>query len=196
MNLKRLISNKSHWTINKHLAKKIGLESTLILQHLIDYSEYHNKETIFQTYKQIQSALNLSEYSVKNGVPKLKELGFISTERKGMGYKNHYTIHPTAIIDFLTQPASEGEITPASEVSTKSPLSEGENNLSSEGEIDLPSEGENTPAINKNINNKNIFKKNIIEKYNSNSTERAHMDKFFTQSKPSQYEINELDNLI
>ena len=48
MNLKKIISNTSYWTVNKHLAKEIGLEATLILQHLIDWGDYHNKTTIFQ----------------------------------------------------------------------------------------------------------------------------------------------------
>lgn len=171
MKLKKLISNKSHWTINKHLAKEIGLEATLVLQHLIDWSEYHNKETIFQTYAQISEELNISEHSIKKiCIPKLKQLGFISIERKGIGYKNYYTIHSYAIGDFLTHPASEVKNTSPSEVSMNPPMSEvnttplkGENNLTSE--VNTTSlMGENNTANSNNIISKNNKQKNINKK--------------------------------
>ena len=189
MNLKKLISNKSHWTINKHLAKEIGLESTLILQHLIDWSTYHNKETIFQTYEQIQSELGLSEYAVKKVcIPNLKKLGFISITRKGMGYKNHYTVHNDVIVDFLSNPTSQVEIDPSSEVRSKSPTSQVENNLSSQVE--------NTSAISKNIVNNNLDSKNIDKDLDNTSTGRTHMDTSFSQSPYSSQEINSLDEII
>jgi len=188
MRLKKLLGNQSHWSINKELSREIGLNETLILQHLIDWCDYHKKNTIFQTYEQIQADLGLSEHSVKRvGIPKLKELGFISTERKGVGYKTHYTLHENVIVDFLTRPSREvnstplessGSISPTSKVNSPSLI--GESNMSSEvnttGLI-----GESTLAISNNISINNVdeedmtkestdegvgagFNKNIIEK--------------------------------
>lgn len=181
MNLKKLISNKSHWTVNKHLAKEIGLETTLILQHLIDWSDYHNKNEIFQTYEQIQNELGISAHSVKRvGIPKLKELGFISVSRKGVGFKNHYTIHTNVILDFLTRPTSEVNTTGLEEGSTDSPTSEvkftslkGENNLSSEDENDL--------AINKNILNQEYNSEKSI--YEETIASGAGWNKDFVENK-------------
>lgn len=189
MKLKKLISNNSHWTINKHLAKEIGLEATLILQHLIDWSDYHKKQTIFQTYAQIAEELNVSEHSVKKiAIPKLKKMGFISTERKGVGYKNYYTIHDHVILDFLRHPASEVESTPPDEVSTDSPLSE-VNTTPLIGEIHPASEvkttslmGENNLAISNNIISKNISQESI---YKETTTKEAVVgwDKDFVDNK-------------
>ena len=39
MELKQLIGNNAYWTINKAIAKKYGLNATLVLQHLIDLEE-------------------------------------------------------------------------------------------------------------------------------------------------------------
>ncbi len=151
MQLKKLISNKSHWTVNKHLAREIGLETTLILQHLIDWSDYHKKETIFQTYEQIENELGLSNHAVKRvGIPELKKRGFISVERKGVGYKNYYRVNNKAIFDFLTQPTSELNMTPLEEDSVNSPTSEVES-TSLKGENDPTRQDENIGAINKNI---------------------------------------------
>lgn len=170
MKLKKLLGNKSHWSINKELAKEIGLNETLILQHLIDWCDYHNKNTIFQTYEQIQSDLGLSEHAVKRvGIPKLKELGFISTERKGVGYKTHYTLHEDVIVEFLTHPSREvnsthlnGGVssTPISEV--KSPSLIGESTLSSEVKTTHPI-GESTLAISNNIAINNIDEEDITK---------------------------------
>lgn len=170
MNLKKLLGNQSHWVINKELAKAIGLNETLILQHLIDWSEYHKRKTIFQTYEQIQSDLGLSEHAVKKvGIPKLKDLGFISVERKGVGYKMHYTINEDVIIEFLTHPSREVNTTPLEGWGIKSPNSEvnspslkGENIMSSE--VKTPClKGENTLAISNNISINNIDEEDMTQ---------------------------------
>lgn len=171
MKLKKLLGNQSHWSINKELAREIGLNETLILQHLIDWCDYHNKNTIFQTYEQIQSDLGLSEHAVKRvGIPKLKELGFISTERKGVGYKTHYTLNEDVIVQFLTRPSREvnstylsGRVssTPISEVNSPSLI--GESTLSSEVKTTCL-KGESTLPISNNISINHIDEEDITKK--------------------------------
>jgi hypothetical protein len=179
MKLKKLIGNKSHWVVNKHLAKEIGLETTLILQHLIDWSDYHNKKTIFQTYEQIENELGLSNHAVKRvGIPELKKRGFISVERKGVGFKNWYTINEDVIEEFLTRPTSEVNSSCLSEVSTDSPTSEAKF-TPLKGENDLTRQDENNLAINKNIlNQEDIYKNSMHRQYNR-STELGISEKEF-----------------
>ena len=99
----RTLSNDTFWTINKYLANKIGLEETLVLQHLIEFTKHHKRNEIFQTYEQIMSVLPITEYKLKQCIKTLKELGIISVERGGIGYKNYYTLHSEVIDDILNQ---------------------------------------------------------------------------------------------
>lgn len=187
--LKKLLGNQSHWTINKELAREIGLNETLILQHLIDWSSYHKKQTIFQTYEQIQSELGLSEHAVKKvGIPALRKAGFISTERKGVGFKIHYTIHEDVIFDFLSHLSSEVNttplevcdgISPTSKVNTSYPI--GENIMSSEVKTTHPI-GENNLRISNNILNNNVDEEYMTKEYSSKEVE-AGWDKDFIQNK-------------
>jgi len=155
MTLKKVLSKDSFWTINKSIAKEIGLNATLLLQHLIDFTDYHKKEWIFQTYEQMIDELGISEYSIKNKcIPKLKEMNFISVKRGGIGNKNHYKVNEEEILRFLMHPTSEMKTTPPSEVSMKSPVSE----MKTPSLVNTKSpdwQGENTTTIKKNILKRN-----------------------------------------
>ena len=204
MKLKKLLGNQSHWTINKEMAREIGLNNTVILQHLIDWSTYHKKQTIFQTYEQIQTDLGLSEHAVKRiGIPELRKRGFISTERKGVGYKIHYTVNESAILEFLSQPSREVNTTPLSSSDTMSPISKvntpsliGENNPSSEVNTTGPI-GESTLRISNNVSNNNVDEEYIAKQYiNKQRSLGVPMNKLFSQSLPSSQELEELNQLI
>ena len=189
MKLKKLLGNQSHWTINKEMAREIGLNNTVILQHLIDWSTYHNKQTIFQTYEQIQTDLGLSEHAVKRiGIPELRKRGFISTERKGIGYKIHYTVNEDAIIQFLSQPSREVNTTPLSSSDAMSPISK----------VNTPSLiGESTLRISNNIPINNVDEEYIAKQYiNKQRSLGVPMNKLFSQSLPSSQELEELNQLI
>lgn len=106
-NLKKIIGNKSHWTINKALAREIGLIETLILQHIIDLQSVFNRDEIFQSYEDMAEELGISVYAIKNSIPKLKSLGFISIERKSVGFRNFYKINEEVVLNYL----NGGELT-------------------------------------------------------------------------------------
>lgn len=175
--LKRMMGNNAHWTINKHLVQSIGLSETLVLQHLIDWSDYHKSGEIFQTYEQMIEQLTLSEYAIKQSVKKLKELNLISVERKGVGYKNYYLLHEDEIYHILQSPTSQMNSPHQSEVTsdnTNSTMSQVEftsldhtKSTMSGSEINSL-KGEVGGAINKNITNKNVLgnkvaKKNVVK---------------------------------
>jgi len=100
-NLKKIIGNKSHWTINKSLAREIGLIETLILQHIIDLQSVFDKEEIFQSYEDMAEELGVSVYAIKNGIPILRKLGLISVERKSVGFRNFYKIDEEVVLNYL-----------------------------------------------------------------------------------------------
>ena len=164
--LKRMMGNNAHWTINKHLVKRIGLSETLVLQHLIDWSDYHKSGEIFQTYEQMIEQLTLSEYTIKQSVKKLKELNLISVERKGVGYKNYYLLNEDEIYHILQSPTSQMNSPHQSEVTsdnTNSTMSQVEftsldHTKSTMSDSEITSlKGEMGGAINKKVINKNVL---------------------------------------
>jgi len=89
----KTISNNAYWQINKHLARSIGLEATLVLQHLIDLqTKVFDKVGFFQTTKQLMEELALSKHHIQRSVSKLKEYGIITVQPKSYNNKNHYTV--------------------------------------------------------------------------------------------------------
>jgi len=112
-NLKKLIGKNAHWTINKSLAREIGLIETLILQHIIDLqSVWSHLPDIFQPQKEMAEELGITEHAVKNAIPNLKKIGLISVERKNVGYKNYYKVNEEAVYLLIENPKYSQEDTP------------------------------------------------------------------------------------
>ena len=180
--LKKLIGKNAHWTINKSLAREIGLIETLILQHIIDLQSVWSVTEVFQSYGDMAEELGITEHAIKNAIPKLQKVGLISVERKSVGYRNFYKVNEEAVYLLIENPKYSQEDTPhlTSEVDSTHWSVEGvgevktnsqwvENNTTSEvdstlSEVESGSQwGENyTTITNNNTNNKlqKINKKN------------------------------------
>lgn len=99
------MSNNAHWTINKTLAREIGLHETLILQQIIDLQCVWSVTEIFQSQKEMAEELGITEHAVKMAIPKLKKFGLISVERKSVGFRNFYKVNEDAIMDLINNPS-------------------------------------------------------------------------------------------
>jgi DNA-binding Lrp family transcriptional regulator len=119
-NLKKLIGKNAHWTINKSLAREIGLIETLILQHIIDLQSVWSVTEVFQSYGDMAEELGITEHAIKNAIPKLQKIGLISVERKSVGYRNFYKVNEEAVYLLIENPKYSQEDTPhlTSEVNT------------------------------------------------------------------------------
>ena len=82
MELKTIIGNNAYWTINKSLAKEIGLEATLVLQHLIDLDENYFDGEFWQTGTSIQESTFLSKHKVSKAITTLSNVNYIEVENK------------------------------------------------------------------------------------------------------------------
>ena len=103
MKLKKIIGNNAHWTLNKSLVKQLGLAETLVLQHIIDLTESaFKRDEIFQPINQMAEELGITEYNVKQAVTKLKDVGLINVERRGIPYKNYYSVNGEMVMDFMS----------------------------------------------------------------------------------------------
>lgn len=123
MKLKPILGKNAHWTLNKVLVRQLGLAETLVLQHIIDLTESaFKREQIFQPINQMAEELGITEYNVKQAVNKLKEVGLIDVERRGIPYKNYYSVNSEIVMQFMSgsnSPAIELNSTQYSET-TKS----------------------------------------------------------------------------
>lgn len=99
--LSKTLGKTAYWTVNKELVKSIGLESTLILQHIIDLQDAFEKDEIFQSQPQMSNELGISEYSIKTRIPELVKLGLVNVIKKGVPCKNYYSTNDDKIIKIL-----------------------------------------------------------------------------------------------
>jgi len=102
INLKKVIGNNAHWTINKTIARQIGLTETLVLQHIIDLESVFKRTEIFQPIPEMAEELCLTEYSVKQAIGKLKSLELLNVNRKSVGFKNFYSVNQEKVIEFIS----------------------------------------------------------------------------------------------
>jgi len=100
--------------INKELAREIGLEATLLLQHLIDLRENHFKAgtPFYQQQKRLSAELGLSEYQIRNATKTLVERGFVTVKREGIPPKYHWTLHESNLYSFFSLTYKGEEIEP------------------------------------------------------------------------------------
>lgn len=99
--LSKTLGKHAYWTLNKSLVKSIGLESTLILQHIIDLQDAFEKDEIFQSQPAMAEELGISEYSIKTKIPELIKLELLNVVKKGVPCKNYYSTNDSKIIEIL-----------------------------------------------------------------------------------------------
>ena len=102
--LKALLGASSYWIINKKLAGKLGIEATLVFQHLLDLnSSFFNNGEFYQQLSRMENDLLLKKRQISNAIKKLQEEGFIEVTRKGLPRKNYYLINEKEVFSFMLQ---------------------------------------------------------------------------------------------
>jgi biotin operon repressor len=99
--LSKTIGKNSYWSLNKQLVRNLGLEATLILQHIIDLQDVFKKNEIFQAQPAMAEELGITEYAVKNRIVELSKGGYINIVKKGVPCKNYYSTNDDKIIDII-----------------------------------------------------------------------------------------------
>jgi len=97
MNIKKLIGNNAHFTINKALMKEIGLHETLLLQHFIDLQENIFGGKFYQQQQRIADELGMSVKTIQRIIKKLHSLGYIFVKKEGTPAKNYYLVNTPKI---------------------------------------------------------------------------------------------------
>lgn len=89
----QMLMDKSYWFVgSKPIAKVLGIESAIVLGELCSVSNYFgNKEFFFPVEKIVKNTC-LTRYSVLQGLKKLKDIGILQINKKGIPAKNYYKI--------------------------------------------------------------------------------------------------------
>tara|TARA_R100000951_G_scaffold40486_1_gene34301 strand:- start:262 stop:981 length:720 start_codon:yes stop_codon:yes gene_type:complete len=159
----KTISNNSYWQINKHLHKQLGLRTTLLLQHFIDLQTkvFHGNE-FFQSYKQIEKELCLTDYHIKDSIKRLKEAGVLTIEKKGMPAKNHYFVLLGRVEELLSLDMGNSTVKPEIPQTVKNQPTSEVNITLQDSEKSTNKSVDNQPTY-KRINNKRNKEKEIIK---------------------------------
>jgi len=113
--MKNLLSSTAFLVVNKELAKKIGLNETVLLADLISKEQYfieNNKMTdewFFNTAKNIQADTTLTSHQQRKAIKNLKSLGIIETKLIGIPAKQHFKIMEIKLLSYFTTSYSKSE---------------------------------------------------------------------------------------
>jgi len=95
---KELLSAGNYITVNKIIAKKIGLESAVLLSYLISKSIYFEELNqledgyFYNTQEDIYNNTTLSSYQQRIANKNLSTLGILEIKRQGMPSKNYFKL--------------------------------------------------------------------------------------------------------
>ena len=105
--MKNLLSSTAFLVVNKELAKKIGLNETVLLADLISKEQYFidnnqlNDGWFFNTAKNIQADTTLTSHQQRKSIKNLKSLGIIETQLIGIPAKQHFKIMTNKLLSYF-----------------------------------------------------------------------------------------------
>ena len=108
-NIISLLSSDGYIIINKKLAKKLGIESAILIGELCaEYMYYSNTDKLdedggfYSTRENIEANTTLNSYAQRKVLNELQEANIIQIKRKGIPAKNFYYINSEELEKVLT----------------------------------------------------------------------------------------------
>lgn len=118
MDILDLLANDNYICVNKTLAKKIGLENTILFGALCGYQRGFKSEEFYHEQDKIMEDTCLSEYAVRKGIKALQDYDLISVVKKGLPAKYYYKIKTETVMSMLTTSGCENDTTGSNENDT------------------------------------------------------------------------------
>jgi len=112
MKLKQIIGSQAYWIVNKELAMSIGLNETILLQHLVDLADSFFKQgkPFYQQQSRLVKDLPLSVHQIRKATKVLVDKGFITAKRTGIPPKYHYGICEENLYKFFNLTFKDSKI--------------------------------------------------------------------------------------
>ena len=167
-----LLSTDGFIIYNKKLARTIGTNPAILLGYLCsEYNFYSSNGQLdngmfFCTREKIKYNTGLTETEQRTATKKLKELGIIETELKGMPSKTYYKINENTILSILSSEET-------SQQDLRNPHNKTLENLTTRSKESSQQDLRN-PHTNNNINNN--LKQNTKDNIKKNSKKKSKID--------------------
>lgn len=118
--LKKLLSQSSYWVVNKQLTSELGIETSLLLTHLIDCADMLD-QPFYQQKQRIIKEIGITDHQWRKSMKILQDRGILLVEKKGNPARNYYTIVERFLLDlFNNRLTSDVEINTTSDVENNS----------------------------------------------------------------------------
>lgn len=115
--VKRVLLPGAYWSVNKTIAKEIGLNAAVILSDLIgkeDYFECRGELTsdgyFFNTTDNIENDTGLSRHQRLDAVKQLINKNWLSVVKRDIPSKNYFKINYVKIMEFLSSSENERQV--------------------------------------------------------------------------------------
>ena len=96
-----LVASNNYISYNKLIAKKFGLEATIVFGELCSISNIFNDQEFYCLKTQIEEDTCLSSEAVRKALKFLEQCGAITITKKGIPCRNYYTINIDTVLEIL-----------------------------------------------------------------------------------------------
>lgn len=118
MSILRLLASDGFLSVNKHLARIVGLDAAVLLAELASAHNYfESREQLtadgmfFETVEHIQENTTLTQYQQAKAVKVLSNAGILETKKIGIPAKRYFLINEEAVLNILDYKKSKNLIT-------------------------------------------------------------------------------------
>lgn len=159
-----LLSADAFWSVNKKLARTVGIDNAVFLAELLykyqywkERGELDNEGGFFFTSEDIQKLFNITHKPVARMTKQILDSGLVKIKKRGVPAKNYWYIQFDVIAKILSQPQMGMTGQPQSGLS-----SEPEMGSTSESQTGVTSTPQKGVAITKKSTKKSNLKNNTI----------------------------------
>lgn len=116
MNLFTILNANNYLTVNREIARKIGINAAIFLSEIIDKFCYFEARGqlddgwFYLTVDDAESRTTLKKDCQTGAIKILKELGFIETKQRGMPAKRYFKVDKKKITDFVNSDNKKEEV--------------------------------------------------------------------------------------
>lgn len=109
MGVLQLLAQENYIAYNKIVARKLGVNSAILLGALCTYQNSFNNKEFYKNQSKIIEDTCLSEHEIRQATKKLCESGILIVEKKGLPAQNYYFIAEDKLCNFLMSCCSNFE---------------------------------------------------------------------------------------
>lgn len=136
MSILKFLASDGFLTVNKHIARAVGLDAAVMLAELASSYNYFemmgqlNDGMFYETVEHVEENTTLSKYQQAKAVKTLEEAGILTTKKIGIPAKRYFLINEDAVLALVDHKKSKN-LTTVSEKTTPQEVKKpaGNNNI-------------------------------------------------------------------